>query len=88
MLLKLGLRLQNTLGAFKLVVLSLMSVAGILSLAGVQGIQVLDEYKKPNNFAWDTFWEGSGTGPNAFFNGLFIVIRCETISRLVPFLYY
>ena len=88
MLLKFGLRLQNTLGAFKLLVLALMSISGILCLAGVQGIQVRDEYEKPNNFAWDTLWEGSGTGPNAFVNGLYNVIWCETIFRLVPFFYY
>ena len=73
-LLKLGLRLQNTLGALKLLVLALIPVSGILYLAGVKGIQVGDEYEKPNNFTWDTFWEGSGTGPSAFVNGLYNVI--------------
>ncbi|KAF8799568.1 APC amino acid permease [Phlegmacium glaucopus] len=73
-LLKLGLRLQNTLGVFKLIVLALISVSGILCLAGVKGIQVRDEYEKPNNFTWDKLWEGSGTGSNAFVNGLYNVI--------------
>ena len=73
-LLKLGLRLQNTLGALKLLVLALIPVSGFLYLAGVKGIQVGDEYEKPNNFTWDTFWEGSGTGPSAFVNGLYNVI--------------
>jgi hypothetical protein len=75
-LFKLGLRLQNTLGVFKLLVLALIPVSGILYLAGVKGIQVGDEYEKPNNFTWDTFWEGSGTGPSAFVNGLYNVIWC------------
>jgi len=73
-LLKLGIRLQNTLGVFKLLVLALISVSGILCLAGVKGIQVRDDYEKPDNFRWDKLWEGSGTGPNAFVNGLYNVI--------------
>ena len=73
-LLKLGLRLQNTFGALKLLAFALIPVTGILYLAGVKGFQVGDEYEKPNNFAWDNFWEGSGTGASAFVNGLFNVI--------------
>ena len=73
-LLKLGLRLQNTLGALKLLAFALIPVTGILYLAGVKGFQVGDEYEKPNNFTWDNFWEGSGTGASAFVNGLFNVI--------------
>jgi hypothetical protein len=76
--LKLGLRLQNTLGVFKLVVFTLIAVSGILCLAGVKGFQVRDEYEKPDNFTWANFWEGSGTGLNAFVNGLYNVIWCES----------
>ena len=83
-LLKLGLRLQNTLGALKLLVLALIPVSGFLYLAGVKGIQVGDEYEKPNNFAWDKFWEGSGTGPSSFVNGLFNVIWCESSASGLP----
>ena len=75
--LKLGLRLQNTLGALKLLVLALIPVSGFLYLTGVKGIQIRDEYEKPNNYTWDTFWEGSGTGPSAFVNGLYNVIWYE-----------
>ena len=75
--LTLGLRLQNTLGAVKLLVLALIPVSGFLYLAGVKGIQVRDEYEKPNNFTWDNFWEGSVTGPSAFVNGLYNVIWYE-----------
>jgi hypothetical protein len=73
---KLGLRLQNTLGALKFLVLSLIPVFGFLYLAGVKVIQVRDEHEKPNNFTWDKFWEGlgSGTGPSAFVNGLYYVM--------------
>ena len=76
-LLNLGLRLQNMLGVFKLLVLALISLSGILCLAGVKGIQVRDEYEKPDNFTWDKLWEGSGTGANAFVSGLYNVIWYE-----------
>src|ERR1700678_3408222 len=75
--LKLGLRLQNALGVFKLLVLALISLSGILCLAGVNGFQVRDEYEKPNNLTWEKLWEGSGTGPTAFVNGLYNVIWYE-----------
>ena len=84
-LLKFGLRLQNTLGVCKLLVLALVSMSGILCLAGVKGFQVGDEYEKPNNFTWDKFWEGSGTGPSAFVNGLYNVIWCELSTSGMSF---
>jgi len=86
---ELGLRLQNTLGVLKLLVLALTSVSGILCLAGVKGIQVRDEYKKPSNFTWAKLWEGSGTGPTAFVNGLYNVIWCgSAASGLVSYLFF
>ncbi|KAF9041462.1 APC amino acid permease [Panaeolus papilionaceus] len=72
--LKWGLRVQNTLAAFKLVVLALISFSGILSLAGVPAFRVKPEYEQPDNFKWHKFWEGSGTGMNAFVSGLYNVI--------------
>ncbi|KAF8970051.1 APC amino acid permease [Flammula alnicola] len=73
-LLKWGIRLQNTLGILKLVVLALISVSGLLCLAGVNGMQVRDGYEKPDNFRWNKLWEGSGKGANAFVSGLYNVI--------------
>lgn len=72
--LKWGLRIQNALGIFKLVVLTLVAGSGLLSLLGVPGFQVRDGFEKPDNFRWETFWEGSGTGSNAFVAGLYGVI--------------
>jgi len=72
--LKLGLRLQNILGLSKLVILTIISVSGLLCLACVKAVQVRDEYEKPDNFTWNKFWEGSGTGANAFVSGLYNVI--------------
>ena len=77
-LLKWGLRFQNTLGVTKLLVLALISMSGILCLAGVEVFQVREEYEKPDNFRWETLWEGSGTGLNAFINGLYNVIWCAS----------
>jgi amino acid transporter len=73
-LLKWGVRLQNGLGLFKLIVLTLISVSGLLSLAGFKRVQVREGYEKPDNFSWQKFWEGSGTGANAFVSGLYNVI--------------
>lgn len=84
-LLGLGLRLQNTLGVLKLLVLALISVSGIISLSGVKGIQVRDEYEKPDNFTWAKIWQGSGTGTNAFVNGLYNVIWCESAACSMSF---
>jgi len=73
--LTLGVRLQNALGFFKLVVLALISLTGILSLTGIGGLKVREGYEKPNNFTWETFWEGSGgKGANAFVSGVYNVI--------------
>ncbi|KAF5354083.1 hypothetical protein D9756_007331 [Leucocoprinus leucothites] len=71
---KWGLRIQNTLGMFKLVVLTLVVGSGLLSLLGIPGFQLRDGYEKPNNYQWDKLWEGSGTGANAFVAGLYAVI--------------
>jgi amino acid transporter len=73
-LIKWGVHLQNVLGLFKLVILALISVSGLLSLAGFKHVQVREGYEKPDNFSWHNFWEGSGTGANAFVSGLYNVI--------------
>lgn len=68
--LKWGVRLQNTLGSFKLVLLCSVALAGILCLLDVPGFQVRGQYEQPHNFEWKTFWEGSGLGINAFVMGI------------------
>ncbi|KAJ4483579.1 APC amino acid permease [Lentinula aciculospora] len=73
-LLKWGLRLQNSLAMFKLVILSAIALCGILSLAGITGFTVKEEYETPNNFQWDKMWEGSRGDANAFVTGLYNVI--------------
>ncbi|KAF8622990.1 hypothetical protein AX15_006586 [Amanita polypyramis BW_CC] len=72
----LGIRIQNVLGTFKIIVLVAISVAGLLSLAGVHGFQVRDEYEKPHNFEWSHFWEGTNVDPNAFSTGVYNVLWC------------
>ncbi|KAF8555875.1 APC amino acid permease [Imleria badia] len=69
-----GLRLQNALGAFKLVVLVLIAGSGFLSMAGVPGFAVGEEYDQPNNYTRQTFWEGSNFGANALAIGMYNVI--------------
>jgi amino acid transporter len=57
------------------VVLALISVSGLLCLTGVSSFQVREGYEVPDNFSsWKNFWAGSGTGANAFVNGLYNVI--------------
>ncbi|KAF8655593.1 hypothetical protein AX16_003014 [Volvariella volvacea WC 439] len=72
--LKLGIRLQNLLGIFKLVVLSAIAISGLFCLAGVPGFGVREGYEKPRNFEWKYFWEGSGTGVNALMTALYSVM--------------
>lgn len=72
--LKWGVRIQNTLGLSKLVILCLIALSGVFCLTGVPGFSVREEYEMPRNFKWDSMWEGSGTGANAFVTGLYNVI--------------
>lgn len=69
-----GIKLQDTLGMFKLVVLLLISVSGLFSLVGIPGFTVGEVYNQPHNFEWTTFWEGSNMNANAFTNGVYLVI--------------
>ncbi|KAJ6612557.1 APC amino acid permease [Mycena sp. CBHHK59/15] len=73
-LLKFGVRLQNILGAFKLVILALISLLGVLSLLDVPGFAVRAPYEVPHNFRWANLWAGSGTGVNGFVTALYSVI--------------
>ncbi|KAF8678630.1 hypothetical protein AX14_004685 [Amanita brunnescens Koide BX004] len=70
----LGIRIQNFLGMFKLVVLTFVAIAGILSLAGVSGFQVREGYEKPHNYEWKNFWQGSVIAPDALSTGFYTVL--------------
>ncbi|CDO75763.1 hypothetical protein BN946_scf184921.g39 [Trametes cinnabarina] len=73
-MLKTGLRIQNTLGLFKLSVLIGIALSGLASLLRVKGFKLEN---RPHNFEWDKMWEGSlRGGANAFVTGLFNVIWC------------
>ncbi|KAI0702015.1 APC amino acid permease [Cerioporus squamosus] len=74
MALKAGLRLQNALGIFKLVVLIGIALTGLASLLRVPGFKLANP---PRNFEWERMWEGSlKGGANAFITGLYNVIWC------------
>ncbi|KIM74112.1 hypothetical protein PILCRDRAFT_801430 [Piloderma croceum F 1598] len=72
--LNLGLRLQNILGCFKLFALFAIAMTGMLHVIGVPGFELQAGVDVPRNFERDTFWEGSGTGANAFVTGMTNVI--------------
>ncbi|KAL0950540.1 hypothetical protein HGRIS_007347 [Hohenbuehelia grisea] len=69
-----GLRVQNTLGFLKLIILTGVAIAGIFCLIGVPGFTLHEGYELPNNLSWNKLWEGSGTGANGFVTGLYYVI--------------
>ncbi|KAJ6484505.1 APC amino acid permease [Mycena vitilis] len=73
-LLNFGVRLQNTLGAFKLLILSAIALLGLLSLLSVPGFAVRAPYEVPHNFRWADLWAGSGTGANGAVTALYSVI--------------
>ncbi|KAI0073662.1 hypothetical protein K474DRAFT_1720319, partial [Panus rudis PR-1116 ss-1] len=69
---KWGLRIQNALGIFKLLILLGMALSGLAVLLGIPGFQLENP---PNNFEWGTMWKGSlSGGVNAFVTGLYSVI--------------
>ncbi|CAK5272707.1 unnamed protein product [Mycena citricolor] len=75
-LLQTGVRLQNALGVFKLIILASIALLGLLSLLGVPGFAVRDGYDKPDNFAgWSQIWDGTGsTGANGLVTALYSII--------------
>ncbi|KAF9788570.1 amino acid transporter [Thelephora terrestris] len=69
-----GLRLQNTLGFFKLLILISIVIIGMAHLAGVPGFELEGNVEVPDNLRWSKMWEGSGNGATAFVTGLYNVI--------------
>ena len=68
-----GLRLQNTLGFLKLLVLMSIIFVGMAHLAGVPGFELKGDAEVPDNLRWSKLWEGSGNGATAFVTGLYSV---------------
>lgn len=66
--LKWGLRLQNALGIFKVVILLSIMLSGLAALAGHITVDIPEE-QQPHNF--QNIFEGSNTNIAAFVNGLF-----------------
>ena len=69
-----GLRLQNTLGFFKLLILISVVIIGMAHLAEVPGFELKGDVEVPDNLRWSKLWEGSGNGATAFVTGLYNVI--------------
>jgi amino acid transporter len=69
-----GLRVQNALGMFKLGMLCIIALMGLLCLANIPGFQVREGYEVPHNLKWSEMWEGNGTSANLLINGLYSVI--------------
>jgi amino acid transporter len=69
-----GLRLQNTLGFFKLLILISIVTVGMAHLAGVPGFELKGDVEVPDNLRWSKLWEGSGHGATAFVTGVYNVI--------------
>ena len=69
-----GLRLQNTLGFFKLLILISVVIVGMAHLAGIPGFELREDVEVPDNLQWSKLWEGSGNGATAFVTGLYNVI--------------
>ena len=94
---KTGVRLQNTLGILKLLILVAIALSGVASLLRVPGFKLenvseihctgganLTRVQPPNNFEWSTMWEGSlSGGANAFVTGLFNVIWSVNLAGLI-----
>ena len=94
---KTGVRLQNTLGILKLLILVAIALSGLASLLGLPGFKLenvseihctrdtnLTRVQPPKNFEWSTMWEGSlSGGANAFVTGLFNVIWWVNFIDLV-----
>jgi amino acid transporter len=69
-----SLRLQNTLGFFKILILTSIVIIGMAHLAGVPGYELKGDVEVPDNLRWSKMWEGSGNGATAFVTGLYNVI--------------
>ncbi|KAH8097008.1 amino acid transporter [Cristinia sonorae] len=65
-----GLRIQNALATFKLLILVGMAFSGLAVLSGL-----IELKEPPDNFKWPVMWKGSGSGGvNAFVTGLYNII--------------
>ena len=79
-----GLRLQNTLGFFKLIVLMSIVIIGMGHLVGIPGFELKGDVEVPDNLRWSELWKGSGNGATAFVTGIYNVIWWVTLPILCP----
>ncbi|TFK65498.1 APC amino acid permease [Pluteus cervinus] len=73
-----GLRLQNTLGFFKFILLSSVAFIGLLYLVKVPGFELRPDVDPPDNLRWEKLWEGEATGINAHAMALYYVLWSYT----------
>ena len=83
-----GLRLQNALCFFKLLVLISIILTGMGHLAGVPGFEIKGDVEVPDNLRWSKLWEGKGNGATAFVMGLYNVMWSATYLSLGQCLYH
>ena len=69
-----GLRPQNALGLFKLIILILIAIVGMAYLTRVPGFELKGSVKVLDNLRWSQLLKGSGNSATAFVAGPYNII--------------